>query len=170
MTNIYDNVDSAPVVERIADVLVARIKEANIFNVTVSRPDREGKNLSFTDGSVVVHQRSINMNPALICHGNPPAIAYDVQFELQCYVRNQNSESNSYSSACNKLGAQIIKAITNPIDDPAMWYTMDGLAVNTRSPGPMYPMLNDNGDRTGVTIPIVITYRVSEDNPYEVRG
>lgn len=170
MTNIYDSEDSAPVVERIADVIVARLREANIYNATVARPDREGTNVSVADGSIVVHQKQINQNAALTCHGNPPAIAYDVRFELQCYVRNQNTEENAYSSACNKLGSQVIRAITQPINDPAMWYQMDGLAINTNNLGAMYPMVNNQGDRTGVIVPVLVTFRVSENNPYEVRG
>lgn len=170
MTHIYDNENSAPVVERIADVIVARLREANIYNASIARPDREGINVSAADGSVIVHQKGINQNSALTCHGNPPAIAYDVRFELQCYVRNQHAEENSYSSACNKLGAQVILAITKPINEPTMWYQMDGLAINTKNLGAMYPMVNNNGERTGVIVPVVVTFRVSENNPYEVRG
>jgi hypothetical protein len=167
-TSIYDDDSVSPVIERIADTIMARIVQANIYKATVSRPDREGKNFTPSDRSVVIHQRSVVFNQASTHEGNPPAFAYDATFHLQCYVRNQNDVDNAYSAACNVLAAQVVKAITNPPVDPLLWYNLDGNAINSQI-GTMFPMVNDTGNNTGVVLPLTVLFRISENNPFEVR-
>jgi hypothetical protein len=166
---IFDSVESAPVIERIVDVIVQRISEANIANASVVRPDREGRNISTSDGSIIVHQKQIVPNQNATHHGNPPAQAFDVLFHIQCFVRNQNEQENAYSSACNRVSADVIRALTNPPTDPALWYQFNGLAINARI-GAQIPFTNDAGHHQGVILPLSVLYRVSENNHFEVRA
>lgn len=165
---IFDSETSAPVYERIIDVVVSRIREANIYGVEVNRPDREGRNIVTRDNSVIVHQSMLARNEELDHAGNPPAIAFDLQLQIMVFVRNQNEIANEYSSACNRMAALVSRAITKPINDPGLWYQFDGLAVNA-SFGDFEPFANDSGAHAGVTIPLTITLRVSEDNHFEAR-
>ncbi len=58
--------------------------------------------------------------------------------------------------------------IVRVICDPNLWYSFGGLAVDAEFGDPSY----DSGDGSyfGMDIPIVVTYRVSEDDPWEVRA
>ncbi len=168
MSAIFDTEASAPVSERIVDVVCARIAEANIHNAKVVRPDREGYNLDLSDSSIIVHQRSIVANDAATHEGNPIAQGYDMLLHLQCFVRNQNEHENAYSAACNRLAAEVVRAITKPLNDPALWYQFDGLSLNARV-GTQIPFSNEKGNHAGVVLPLTILFRVSENNHYEVR-
>lgn len=168
MSAIFDTEASAPVSERIVDVVCARIAEANIYNAKVVRPDREGRNLDLSDSTIMVHQRSMIANQEATHEGNPIAQAYDLLLHLQCFVRNQNQHENAYSAACNRLAAEVVRAITQPITDPALWYQFDGLALNARI-GAQIPFSNEKGTHAGVVLPLSILFRVSENNHYEVR-
>jgi hypothetical protein len=169
MSTIFDAATTAPVIERIADTILDRIEVANIADCAVTRPDREGRNFSPGHHSISLHQLEIELNETLSHEGNPPVMAFDVTFNLVCFVRNQKDFENSYASACNRIAAEVIRAVTNPTDDPAMWYTMNGLATNCEI-GSQFPLTNDQGAITGVIVPLIVTYRVSENNHYEVRA
>lgn len=169
MSTIFDSSTTAPVIERIADTILDRIVAANIADVTITRPDREGRNFSLAHHSISLHQLEIELNETLSHEGNPPAMAFDVTFNLACFVRNQKDAENAYSKACNIIAAQVIQAITNPLVDPTMWYTMGGLAINSEI-GSQFPLPNEQGAITGVIVPLLVTFRVSENNHYEVRA
>jgi hypothetical protein len=166
--SIHDRATTAPVSERIMDVLINRIQSANIADVNVVRPDREGKNIQPEHGKIVVIQRSITPNNAITHHGNPIAYGYNMDVHLRCFVRNQNAESNEYDSACNWIAAQVQMAITNPPGD-SLWYRMGSLAINTFLGG-QFPLTTDAGMVVGTVVPLTIQFRVSENNPYEVRA
>lgn len=166
--SIHDSSTTAIVLERIMDHLVERLTEGNIADVKVVRPDREGKNIQPEHGKIVVMQRSVTPNAALTFHGNPVATAYDLVVHLRCFVRNQNAESNEYDSACNWIMGEVHRVITNPPGDD-MWYRMGGLAVNTLLAG-SFPLTADSGSVEGIVLPLTIQFRVSENNPYEVRA
>lgn len=169
MSSVFDSASTAPVVERIADTILERIAVANIVDVKVFRPDREGRNFSPSHHSISLHQLDVSWNETLSHEGNPPAMAFDVTFHLACFVRNQKEYENSYASACNRIAAEVVRAITNPDVDPALWYNMNGLAINSEI-GSQLPLPNEEGKITGVIVPLVVTYRVSENNHYEVRA
>jgi hypothetical protein len=169
MSTVFDSETTGPVVERIADTVLDRIVSANIADCTVTRPDREGRNFSPGHHAISLHQLETVLNETLSHEGNPPVMAFDVTFNLVCFVRNQKETENAYSSACNQIAAKIIRAVTNPPADPAMWYTMNGLAINSEI-GSQFPLTNEQGAITGVIVPLVVTYRVSENNHYEVRA
>lgn len=60
--------------------------------------------------------------------------------------------------------AEIIKAIR--VDN--QWYTMGGLAIHAEF-GPQSTAVSDGG-YDGIAVPVIVTYRVSENDPYEVRA
>ncbi|XZE20859.1 hypothetical protein SH449x_000749 [Pirellulaceae bacterium SH449] len=169
MSSVFDSETTAPVLERIADTILERVAAANIADVKINRPDREGRNFTPANRSISLHQLEVAWNETLSHEGNPPVMAYDVTFHLACFVRNQTEYENSYAAACNKIAAEVIRAITNPAVDPALWYNMDGLAINSEI-GSQFPLPNEEGKITGVIVPLVVTYRVSENNHYEVRA
>jgi hypothetical protein len=169
MSTIFDSSTTAPVVERISDTILERIEAANIVDVSVRRPDREGRNFSPGHHSITLVQLDIGRNDDASYEGNPPVSGFNVTFNLICFVRNQKEYENSYSKACNVIAAEVIRAITNPSSGQELWYQMDGLSTNA-SIGDQYPLTNEQGAITGVVVPLEITFRVSENNHYEVRA
>lgn len=155
-----------PVIERIAIEILDRLE--GLDDYTVNRPDREGTNITPVDRSIVLRQQPSQPNPQLSCHGNPPAMAFNVVFMAVCYVRNFHGDEAAYDTACNQSAADVIYAITHPATNPAGWWTFAGNAVHA-SIGASTPFVNSEGKRAGVVVPVQITYRVSENDHTEAR-
>lgn len=164
--------------EKICLEVVARlsaITTVNGYQFTVPqvvRLNRKGDNWNLKNRSMAVVRVSETENEELSFPGNPPAVAYDLLIEVKAIVRDAEFgsagavQTTSIETAENMVAAQIRRALTN---DGAMWYTMDGNAVNTRI-GAAVPFDASEGELNGITIPIVVTYRVSETDPYTVRA
>jgi hypothetical protein len=54
------------------------------------------------------------------------------------------------------------------IEDSTQWHTMGNLAVNAE--WQTHENIDSDGSYDGVNIPLLVTYRVSENNPFEVRA
>jgi hypothetical protein len=162
------------VIESIAKEIVRRlvqIRPSNGYSHNVTSVIRPNRNATWTpeDRLILVKQGDSTKNEALSCPGNPPAIAFDTTFELCSFVRTSDFYSVEYESIENDRGAQIIKAITTEATDPSMWQTMGGNAFNTEF-GPLENMDADDGEYHGKTVNVTCFYRVSENNPFELRA
>jgi hypothetical protein len=157
-----------PVIERIALEIMNRLETLIDDGYSFTRPDREGTNISPVDKSIVLRQQPSQPNMLLSHEGNPPAMAFNVVFMCVCNVRNVFGDEAAYDSACNRAAAEIIAAIANPTISPSTWYTFDGNAVNAQI-GANSPYIASDGARSGVIVPILITYRVSETDHTEAR-
>ena len=157
-----------PVVERIANEILDRLNTLIDDGYSFVRPDREGTNISPVDKSIVLRQMPSTANAVLSQHGNPPAMAFDCVFMCVCNVRNVFDDEPAYDTACNRAASEIIAAIANPSVSPTTWYTFDGNAVNAQI-GASTPYVSSVGTRSGVIVPILITYRVSENDHTEAR-
>jgi hypothetical protein len=155
-----------PIIEKIAVEITDRL--STLEDYTVVRPDREGTNVSPVDRLIVLRQMPSTQNDALSQHGNPAAIALDCVLMCICHVRNLYVHESEYDSACNQAATDIIGAITNPVSSPSTWYTFDGNAINCRI-GANTPYISSEGVRAGVVVPLLITYRVSENDHTEAR-
>jgi hypothetical protein len=113
---------------------------------------------------VHVHQGSHTPNPELSCPGNPPAIAYDLEAIIAGIVKPSDTETIAIDTLKNRMGADIIRAAT----DAVLWHQWGGLALNTMM-GPIEEYAEETGGVSGVMVKFIITYRVSEDDPTEVR-
>lgn len=112
-----------------------------------------------------VHQGTLTPNPELSCPGNPPAQAYDLEAIVAGIVKPSDSETTAVDTFKNRLGADIIKAAT----DADLWHQWGGLALNTTI-GNVEEYTEETGGVAGVMVRFTITFRVSENDPYEVRG
>ncbi len=158
-----------PVIERIAIELADRLNVASMIDFEVVRPDREGSNLSPADRKIVIRQQPQAHNMQLSYMGNPPAVAYDVVFSCVCSVRNVFKDEVAYDTTCNIVASQIIAAIPNPETRPSTWWTFGGLAINSKI-GSLSPYITTEGERAGVIVPVLITFRVSETDHTQVRA
>jgi hypothetical protein len=158
-----------PVIERIALEILDRLDTLIDDGYSISRPDREGTNISPVDRSIVVRQLPSQPNMLLSHAGNPPAMAFNVVFMCVCNVRNTFGNEAAYDTACNQAATEIIAAIANPSVSPSTWYTFDGNAINAQI-GANTPYISNDGARSGVIVPILINYRVSETDHTEARA
>lgn len=164
-----------PVPERIAIEIVSRLEaiaECDGYTFTVNevrRLNRLAENSTPANHTIWVIQGDNTYNEELTHEGNPPAIAYDLQFNIHCFVRESDSDQAPYSTECNHMAAAVRKAITTPEESPSTWYTFDGNAI-IADWGSEEPMLSPEGAQSGVTIPLTVTYRISENDPFTARA
>jgi hypothetical protein len=114
---------------------------------------------------VHVHQGSLTPNTELSCPGNPPATAYDLEAIVAGIVKPSDAETIAVDTYRNRMGADIVKAAT----DAELWHQWGGLALNTVH-GPIEDYMDETGGFAGVMVRFTITFRVDEDDPYQVRA
>jgi hypothetical protein len=73
-------------------------------------------------------------------------------------------ESTPIDTTINTFQADVIKCLTSV----ANWYQFGGVAIDTNLLA--VELINEDGGIGGFNLPVAITYRHSEDDPYEVRA
>jgi len=112
-----------------------------------------------------VHQGALTPNAELSCPGNPPAQAYDLEAIVAGIVKPSDRELTAIDTFKNRMGADIIVAATNA----TLWHQWGSLAINTTI-GPVEDYTEDSGGFAGVLVKFLITFRVDETSPYNVRA
>ena len=148
--------------EAIAQEVEARLCE--LADITVIRPRKDPEQWTPEDKQVVIVKRSPQRQPSLDCPGNPPSVAYSVQINLRLHVLQSERDNEETDNQMSVLVGDVITGITSA----DLWYQWDSLALNTEL-GAIEYITNDGGFDCAV-IQLVITYRFSEDNPFEVRA
>lgn len=133
----------------------------------VERPNRkayehEGRNLT-----LLIVQGDEIPNEGLSHEGNPPAIAYDAIYNIHGIVKNSDRDSTADSTTENALASAIRKAVID--SNQNTWHQFDGNAIDAAF-GQVAPFVTPEGDRRGITVPLIVTYRVSETDPETVRA
>lgn len=160
---------SLTVLETIAVALYDRLAamvDSDDYNTEVSsviRPARNGGEFNVENLQIVVRQGLDEIIDELSYPGNPPAIAHRQTFNLRCHVLLSERNTDSVESTINTFQADVIKCLTTG----ATWYQFSGKAVDTNI-GAVEP-INEDGGIDGFNLPVYITYRVDENNPYNVR-
>jgi hypothetical protein len=163
--------NTTPVPELIAIEIESRLNTILLengysFDVTeVVRPNRRGENWLYKHNGIGIRQGNSERVPELDCPGNPPAIAYMTPFVITCICKDSENLDQPHATNSNEMAAAAVKAITS-VD---MWHTMGDVAVISEI-DTHEPFTSSDGESDGVSIPISVTYRVSEDDPYEVRA
>lgn len=156
--------------ERIAQEIIDRLKEIQIvnsydFDITdVIRPDRVARNWTPKNFRVLLVQGNEERMPELDHEGNPPAICWQIEYQIKMFLRDLDKSEIAHAVSENRAAANIRKAITNN----SMWYTMNDVALFAEF-GSTEPFISNEGDHQGVSIPLTVTYRASETDPFEVR-
>jgi hypothetical protein len=160
---------SLTVVETIAVALYDRL-EAMVGSddyqtevASVIRPARNGGDFNIEHLQIVIRQGLDEIVDELSYPGNPPAIAHRQTFNLRCHVLLSERDTDSVESTVNTFQADVIKCLTTG----TTWYQFGGYAVDTNI-GAVEP-INEDGGIDGFNLPVYVTYRVDENNPYNVR-
>jgi hypothetical protein len=161
---------TTPVIERIADKLVARLAEctvANGYSVTVSEAIRAKRNASDSplDYQVVVSQGEIERLEDMDRAATIPQIAYSAQFNVTGVLMPSDATNTDFDQLANIFAADLQRAICTPGDS---WHNWDGLAFNSTL-GNWSTRLESDGSPSGVDIALTVFYRVDESDPRTAR-
>jgi len=141
--------------------------DSDDYNTAVSsviRPARNGGEFNIQNLQIVVRQGADEIIDELSYPGNPPAIAHKQTFNLRCHVLLSERNTDSVESTINTFQADVIKCLTTGNE----WYRFGTSAVDAPI-GAVEP-INEDGGIDGFNLPVYITYRVDENNPYNVRA
>lgn len=158
---------SVAVSELIARELLTRLERLLVpaaYNTEASQVVRPLRYGGFTpkDLQIVLTQDSPIRNEELDCPGNPPKIAWDLRFNIRCHVMPSESNTTPVDDIINTMSADVVKAVC--LD--SSWQTMDGNAINSHWQD--HENIDGDGSFDGVNLPLVVTYRVQETDPYQV--
>lgn len=162
-------VTSVPVISRIADEIFARLQVLTSGDtgayafVGVVRPTRLA---TYTPrhGLIVLTRGNVARLNELDCPGNPPAIAWQQTFMIRVHIAPSERDDTPVDRHEEVIEAEIRKAIRVDAD----WHTFGGISINADF-GPTVATTSDGG-YDGIAIPVIVTYRVAEDDPYTVRA
>lgn len=158
---------TASVIQRITTALQSRLRPvassnlSGIGKVGIVKPFR----LIDHNDAIVLQKVSERSVPALDRPGNPPGKAYEVTFNINCFIESAEGESK-FSELCEETAAEIVRRVT--VVDAPTWHTFGGLAINARFDGPK-DLPTDTGKKGGISVPMIVQYRVSENDPSVVR-
>jgi hypothetical protein len=159
-----------PVVSRISDEIFARLQalvsgSAGAYSfANVVRPT---KLATYTPqhGLIVLTRGKVSRVTELDCPGNPPAIAFQQTFSIRVHIAPSEKDTTPVEVYEDVMEAEIHKAIVN---DAATWHTFGNLAINADL-GAQQTVVSDGG-YDGIAVPLDVTFRVTEGDPYTVRA
>ena len=131
--------------------------------IEVIRPTRFGV-WTPKDLQIVLTQGASERVEELDFPGNPPAIARRQVFNIRCHIMSNERDVEAIDTIINTFAADVIRVVCTESD----WYNFDGNAVI--SEWLSQEDIQADGGIDGVNVPLAITYRTSENNPYTVRS
>lgn len=158
-----------PVISLISDEIFARLQalvpgSAGAYSFTkVVRPT---KLATYTpvNGLIVLTRGEIVRVNDLDCPGNPPSVAWMQTFLIRVHIAPSEKDTTPLESYEDAAEAEIHCAIRTS----DTWYSFDDNAINADF-GPQQTATSDGG-YDGIAIPLMVTYRVAEGDPYTVRA
>lgn len=163
------SVAESPVVSRISDEIVRRL-EALVSGsggpYTFSGVVRPTKIATYTPQHllIVVTRGEVARVPELDCIGNPPAVCMRQTFLIRVHIAPSERDTTPVELYEDIAEAEIHKALKT--DDT--WHTFDSNAINAEC-GESVTTVSDGG-YDGMAVPLIVTYRFSEGDPYTVRA
>lgn len=161
-------VTERPVVSAIADVLFERLETlvaAPIGEIVVPGVVRPTKLGTYTpEHLLIVLTRGESVRvPELDCPGNPPAVCRRQTFGVRVHIAPSEKDATPIELYEDVAEAEIHKAVTGT----AAWHTFGGNAINAEIG--IVERISGDGGYDGISIPVLVTYRADEDDPYQVR-
>ena len=138
------------------------ISVANGYQIDVGevvRPRRTGENYAPANYGIAVIQDAAERAEIYDEQSNPPIIGWRLAIACDCVLRLSEASTVPMDKALNQFEAAVQKCLMSE-------QTFGGLAILTEL-GPIQ-YASGNGCE-GVTVWCYVTYRVSDNNPYEQR-
>lgn len=164
-----------PIVERIAQELFTRLQKLEAgaaksgMKYTVQRPTVRGPTKrSHLD--VRLTQAPPEPNPEASCIGNPPAMGYNVQFNIRVALDPSEDDLTPADEYLNTVEADVIETVCNAsyLSGSYSWQAFEGLAINAMWAAREHVAADGGFD--GINVPLIVTYRVAETDPYSLRS
>lgn len=158
--------EAGPIVEQITDVIFRRLRvmETAVWPMTpvteVLRPKRNSDYV-VKDRQIVLTESDPEPVPELNRPGNPPAIAWSITLNIRCHVLPSEKDPRPLMKIVNTMSADVIRAVCQA---GTTWHDVGGLAINCQWMTP--EKITSDGGVGGVNVPLAITYRVAENDPY----
>ena len=96
--------------------------------------------------------------------GNPPAITKIQTYLIVCNLMPSELDPTPIETYEARVVAQVVIAVTQA---GTQWHNFNGLAINSEFGASQ--AIEASGGVAGVVVPLKVTYRTSEWNPYEAR-
>jgi len=160
---------SGPVAERIAleiEYRLRRLLSGSSTMIQVSEVIRPKRMESATPKhcQIVLTQGDPEIDAQLSLPGNPPATAWRHFFSIRCHVIPSELDPTAIDTFQNYFVADIRRAIC----EDANWWTFDGLAIYAEWGN--ISGIDLDGTFVAFMVPLIVTYRTDEDDPYTVRA
>ena len=161
---------ATPINEQIIAVIKTRLESITVANAyqenvpSVDRPIRN-RGINPRNNQITVVKGDEEKDEALSHDGNPPAIAWNMPVEIRGILKTNETDNAFIDTLANQLGADIMKAVTAY----SAWWNFGGLAINAAFES-IEKYIADDGGANGVLVPLRVTYRVSETDPYTARA
>jgi len=158
-----------PVVTLISDEIFARLEtlitepnDAFVFTQVI----RPTKLAQYTpEHALIVLTRGDSVRvPELDCPGNPPAICWQQTFFVRVHIAPSEKDETPTELYEDVAEAAVQKALRTS----STWHTFGGYAINSDFQ-PAIQTTADGGYQ-GIAVPVAVTYRVAEGDPYTVRA
>ena len=161
---------ATPINEQIIAVIKTRLQAittGNAYQQTVEAVDRPLRHAAIIprNYTVTVTNGGEEKNDDLSHDGNPPAIAWNMTVNIDACLSASEADTTAVDTRRNTLAADIEKAVTNATS----WWQFGSLAINAEFRS-AEPFDADDGSDNWIRKPLIVTYRVSETNPYTVRA
>jgi hypothetical protein len=151
-----------PVDEEITQAVFERLEF--VPGSTVVRPTKQDDEWTPEDLQIVLVKQFPVRVTELDHPGNPPAIAWMMRLNIKLHVMPSQHDELPPELMLSELAAAVMQTLAqNP-----QWHNWGGLAIDTQ-----FADLEHEPSESGlesVTLPLEITYRVSETDPYQVRA
>lgn len=170
--------NTRPVIERIAEALLYRLRLLtagySVFTPVreVIRPTRLG---GYTPRhlQIVVTQLAPERMPEYDLPGDPPALAWMVQFNIRCHVLPSEKDTTEVDEITNTMAADVVKVVCDETAElPEFvgfaWHTFRNLTIWAEWQS--MEAIDSDGSFDGINIPLAVTYRTDETNPYIARA
>jgi hypothetical protein len=148
--------------EAIAQAVESRLSDLD--NVSIIRQRRDPETWTPTDRQIVIVKRSPQRQSSLDYPGNPPAIAYSVEINLRLHVLQSERDDEETDYQISVFVGEVMQCLTAA----DQWWQWDSNAINTELGGITY--VANTGSFDCAVVPLIVTYRFSETNPFEVRA
>lgn len=117
---------------------------------------------------IIVTQGNVERLPESDCPGNPPALAYALPVNIRCRIMPSERDTTPVDEYINVIAAEVQRVVCDETDLDFSWHTFEDLAFNAMWQS--HELVTSDGGFDGVLIPLQVMYRVSENNPFEVRA
>jgi hypothetical protein len=118
------------------------------------------------DNQIVITQGASERVPEMDHRWQPSCGRDDRQrFNIRCHVMPSEKDTTAVDEYVNVFAAEVMKAITTP---QATWHNFGALAIDAEFD--TLEEIDGDGSFDGINVPLLVTYRTSENDPYTVRA